>query len=176
VLAITYTLTMDDMMEVWRHLVLTNVAHRRARWIRTVLPSAMAVLLVSAAVAFRTEVSGSLIAVAILVALLGIVTWHIWSSYPDKALARIVSHWEKYAPPNSLGEVALTLGEGGVMSKTPQAQATYQWSAFTDYSDLQNCVVLWLGRFNLLLIPKRSLPEGAINELLRIVSGQLRAA
>ena len=91
-LAITYTLTMDDVMEVWRHLVLTNVAHRRVRWIRTVLPSAMAVLLVSAAVAFRTEVSGSLIAVAILVALLGIVTWHIWSSYPDKALARIVSH------------------------------------------------------------------------------------
>ena len=175
-LATTYTLAMDDMQEVWRHLVLTNAAHKRVRWIRTLLPSAMAVLFVSAAMAFRAEASGSPIAVVILVSLLGIVTWHMWSSYPDKTLARIKRQWDKYASPNSLGEVALELDERGVMSKTPQAQATYQWSAFTDYSDLQNCVVLWLGRFNFLLIPKRSLPEGAINELLRIVSGQLRAA
>jgi hypothetical protein len=175
-LIVRYTLSVEDLREVWRHVVLSDAAHRRVRLTQALVPITMATSFVVLALSFRFEASGSPLAVAILAAALAGATLHLWKSYPDRTVARIARNWSKQAPPYAQGEITLEVDENGVASRSSQMQTTYQWSAFTSYTDLPDHIVLWLGQLNVVPVPKRALAEGELNDLLKILSGHVRAA
>jgi hypothetical protein len=173
---IRYTLKPDDMLDAWRWLVLKSPAFRKARWVRALAPISMVIIAMAIAIAIGAEMSGSLIAAGILLAILGALGWNLWREYPDSAAARIGRDWAKGAPPAAWAEVTLEVTSSSITATSVHVTSTYQWSAFTGYSDLAHCVVLWQGSTNCFVIPRRSLPEKESAELLEIVSGQLRVA
>src|SRR5690242_20397426 len=114
------------MLEVWRWLVLNNSAHRKARWIKTLFPFSATILIVGGVILSGADVKASPLAAAILTVLLGLATWVIWTSYPGTTVARIARRWSRQAPANGWGEIAIELGEEGVVSATSHAQTKYQ--------------------------------------------------
>jgi hypothetical protein len=176
VLVVRYKPSVDDLVEVWRHLVLTGPTYKKARVARALMPISMTVVFTTLALSFRFEASGSPIAVAILALFIGVATWHLWRSYPDRTVAAIARHWSQQDPDYEKREVTLEVDTESITTRSSQATTTYQWSAFTDYSDLPSCIALWINRLNAVPIPKKAMTPAELTELLKIVSGHLRAA
>ena len=175
-LVIRFTPNANYMFDAWRWLALNTAVYRKARRIRTFMPLSAAFFVVAVIYASGTKVGGSLVAAAILLILLCVLTGHLWRSYPDWAAGHMSRAWQQRAPASAWAAATLEIDEKSVVAATAHASTTYQWSSFTDYSDLPNCVVLWLGRISFVAIPKESLSGEALSELLKIASSQLRVA
>jgi hypothetical protein len=170
-----YTLSAEELLEIWRWYALHDDAFKRWRWLALV-PLGLVGVVALLALASVASVTASPYAILILLAAFAVVSRFTWSSFPDRVARRLDTASRKGASPTLYSENMLTLDDSGLHVESTHGSAQLRWSAFTGYTELERSIVLWQGRHMFVAIPKRSIPPDSLVSLLKSLQTWLRAA